>query len=130
MSKFRELVEAIVNPVSYVYLTKELQDGIDNEILKTEDYIDPSELNSAHWDNNPYGVEPQLTAGSGMWDYDEDEMWDAACTLFAERVQSDGAFEYLLAYLPKEIQDNYTDEYDEALTKEALDYIEKQKNNK
>lgn len=133
MSKFRSLVEEIINPEQkYIYLTPEMRNGIDYIISKRMDDVDPSELQSARWDNNPYGVEPQLRGGSGAWDYDEDELFNAASEDLIDAIESDGIFEYFLEYNGCISEDTIEDieakideieGYETALNNEAIEYI-------
>lgn len=127
MSKFRQLVEDITNrPQQYSYLTPEHQKALDQQIEKAMDRIDVSELPSAYYDRNPYGVEPQLAGGSGNWFLnDEHDLWAAACELVEQEIQADGAVEYLWDLLTPEQQED--EEFNAILTKEALEYIQKQK---
>lgn len=127
MSKFRKLIEDIVKPeqTAYIYLTPALQQALIKEIEKAMDDVDISELPSAFYDENPYDVEPQLIGTSGSWFLDnEDDLWNAACDLVLQQIKADGAENYLWDYLTPELQDNEELQLD--LTKEAIDYIEKQ----
>jgi hypothetical protein len=128
MSQFRKLVEEITKPQqsTYTYLTPALQQALYKEIEKAMDYIDISELPSAYWDPNPYGVEPQLIGSSAGWALkDEDDLWKAACDWMEKAVEADGAAQYLWDYLTPEQQDD--EEFQIALTKEAINYIQTQK---
>ena len=53
--------------------------------------IDVSELESYHWDDNPYGLEPALACGSACGVWDEEEEWKEQCKLLAEWVKADEA---------------------------------------
>ena len=119
MSNFRKLVEEI-KPVVYTLLTPEMQQLLEKHISEIE--IDPSELESAVWDSNPYDVEPQLALGSGDWNYNEDEYFNAQCEKMLEYIKADGAVQYLWDLVSEDKQDD--SEYDEALTKEAEQFIE------
>lgn len=58
---------------------KELNEAIENKIEELENN-DPHEY-GGKWDNNPYGVEPQLASGSGCWefpDWGEDKAYEEA----------------------------------------------------
>jgi len=129
MSKFRQLVEEITKPqIVYTHLTPELQDAIIQEIEKSESEVDQFEiadnLSTAHWDPNPYGLEPALAQGSGCYEYNEDEMWNYLCEKYIEKLRADGAVQCLWDFIPEDKQDD--EEFDAALTKEAIDYVEKQ----
>lgn len=63
-----------------------------NKIEEIE--IDVSELESYHWDNDPYGLEPALACGSACGVWDEDEEWQEQCKLLAEWVKADGLCEH------------------------------------
>lgn len=121
MSKFKELVEDVKNgnQIVYQFLTPEMRDNLDKQISEID--IDPSELSSAVWNNNPYDVEPQLASGSGMYEYDEDEYFNAQCEKMIYYIKSDGAIQYLWDLIPEDKQED--DEYNDALTKEAEQYI-------
>ena len=54
--------------------------------------VDVSELESARWDYNIYGVEPQYAVGG--WDYDEDEEWEAQKEKAIDWIKSDGVGAY------------------------------------
>jgi hypothetical protein len=73
-----------------------------NETIKTQLLnkaetinIDVSELESYHWDNNPYDLEPALSCGSagGVWE-EEEELKEQLKTL-ADWVKADGLGEYV-----------------------------------
>ena len=121
MSKFKELIEDVKNgnQIVYQFLTPEMRDNLDKQISEID--IDPSELSSAVWNNNPYDVEPQLAGGSGMYEYDEDEYFNAQCEKMIYYITSDGAIQYLWDLIPEDKQED--DEYNDALTKEAEQYI-------
>ena len=59
---------------------------VDNMEIKVE------ELESASWDNNIYGVEPQYAVGG--WVYDEDEYYKAQCNTAIEYIIGDCASAY------------------------------------
>lgn len=91
-------------------LTKEQLEDLDDWVNDIE--IDESELESASWDCNIYGVEPQYAVGG--WIYDEDEYYQAQVDKAIDYLKSDGwggYFEY----------DDSQD--DEALTKEAIELL-------
>lgn len=128
MSEFRRLVEDIINPQPvYTYLTPDLQNALDKEIGKALEYVDIQELPSTYYDPNPYNVEPQLVGTSGGWFNDTDEPYDAACDLLIEWIKADGVGEYLYDLIPEDKQED--DEFDQALTQEAITYIKNQKVN-
>lgn len=126
MSKFRKLVEDIVKPQpTYQYLLPEYQAALDKQVMEAEDRIDISELPGAYYDSNPYDVEPQLVGTSGGWFLkDESELYKAACNLMIEWIKADGALQYLWDLIPEDKQDD--EEFDAALTKEAIQYLESQ----
>ena len=130
MSKFRKLVEDITNPQSqtpaYTYLTPAQQTMLDKEVEKAMDWVDISELPSAYYDNNPYDVEPQLVGTSGGWFLnDEGELWDAGCDEVIKMLEVDGAVEYLWDLIQEDKKED--DEFNAALTQEAIQYLESQK---
>lgn len=93
-------------------LTKEQIEELNDWVDKIE--IDESDLESARWDCNIYGVEPQYAVGG--WIYDEDEYYKAQIDKAIDYLKSDGWGGYF------EYADNQDDE---ALTKEAIEYLEK-----
>lgn len=128
MSKFRKLVEDIVKPQPvYTYLTPDLQKALDKEIEKATERVDIQDLPSTYYDSNPYDVEPQLVGSSGGWFNDTAEPWNAGCDLLIDWVKADGAAQYLWDLIPEDKQED--DEFDQALTQEAITYIENQKVN-
>ena len=80
------------------------------------DFVDVEELPSARYVRNPYGVDPELIGSSSCWEYDEDDMLNAACELAIERLTDEG----LDAYLNWDEIDND----DGTLLKEVVAYIE------
>ena len=57
--------------------------------------IDVSELESYHWDNNPYDLEPALACGSACGVWDENEEWEEKIKKLVSYIQSDNSvFEY------------------------------------
>lgn len=130
MSKFRQLVEEITKPQPvYQYLLPEYQAALDKKVTEMEDRIDISELPTAYYDSNPYDVEPQLVGTSGGWFLeDESYLWDAAADKMIEWLKADGAVEYLWDLIPEDKQED--DEFNAALTQEAINYLETQKTHK
>ncbi|MBO4622489.1 MAG: hypothetical protein J5691_01245 [Bacilli bacterium] len=128
MSKFRQLVEDITKPQApaYTYLTPDHQALLDKEVEKATDWIDIRELPTAYYDNNPYDVEPQLIGTSGGWFLeDESYLWDAAIDIVIGWLEADGAVEYLYELIPADKQED--DEFNAALTKEAIEYLKNEK---
>lgn len=80
-------------------------------------YIEPSDLESAKWDSNIYGVEPQYAVGG--WVYDEDEYYNKQIEEAIEMILADG----IGAYFYEVDQDDNSD--DEELEKEAIEYLGK-----
>ena len=56
---------------------KKLNEALKKELLKKVDEIEINieELNSYHFEKNPYGVETQLIGTSGEGQWDENEEW-------------------------------------------------------
>ena len=94
---------------------KTLHHKIDEFINGIE--IDYSELSSAHYDSNPYGVEPQLAGGSGCWEADEDEVFEAQVNKVLEILDCDG----VCAFLDEELDDLLDDDID-ILERESIRY--------
>lgn len=129
MSQFRKLVEDIVKPQpAYTYLTPDLQKALDKEIEKAAEHVDIRDLPSTYYDLNPYDVEPQLVGSSGGWFNDTDEPWNTGCDLLIEWLKADGAVAYLWDLIPEDKQED--DEFNTALTQEAINYLETQKTHK
>lgn len=129
MSKFRLLVEELQEQAKnnsfdkYKLLNPVFIERLDKEIAQIE--IDPSELDSAVYDHNPFDVEPQLIGSSGQWMYDDDEYYNAQINVLIDMLKEDGAVQYLWDLVPEEMQED--EEYDTLLTNEAIDYLESQK---
>ena len=92
-------------------MKEELKKKID-EWVESLDF-DETELPSYHYDHNPYCVEPQLIGTSGVFEWDEDEEYQAKLNRAVELIEADGAFEYL----------DTPEEDEEEIKKEVLDYI-------
>lgn len=93
------------------------------EIEKVEDFVqdlevDESSLDSARWDSNPYGVEPQLAIGSGCWVYDDDDYYNAQLEKALDCIESDGAWEYIKGFCLDEDGDP-----DEDLNEKIIQYL-------
>ena len=121
MSKFKELVEEIksTNEITYQLLTQEMRDNLYKQICEID--IDPSELESAVWNDNPYDVEPQLALGSGMYEYNEDEYFNAQCEQMISYIKADGAVQYLWDLIPEDKQED--DEYERRRKLERQRYM-------
>ena len=76
---------------------KKLNEAFKNELLKMveEMEVDVTQLDSYHWDSNPYCVEPQLAAGSGCSVWEENEEWQAQIQKAKKVLEADGANYYL-----------------------------------
>lgn len=102
---------------------KKLNDALKKELLKFVENIeiDVTQLESYHWDRNPYCVESQLigTSGCGVWN--ENEEWQEQVKKAKTYLEADGAGEYLK--LANEDWDN-KDDYDcSTLTNECINYL-------
>ena len=92
-------------------LKKKIYDFIENIV------IDMDELESARWDRNIYGVEPQYAVGG--WDYDEDEYFEKQVETAIEWFSDDGIGNHI------DIGDAfYRDEENRRLTDKAIGWIE------
>lgn len=89
---------------------KELKEWVD----KIE--IDVEDLQSAHFDSNPYGLEEPLYYGSGQWEYDEDEEQEVQKEKAIDYLETDGGVADYFGWSDDE-------EESEELTKEAVEYI-------
>lgn len=91
-------------------LTKEQFEDLDDWVNEIE--IDEEYLESAKWDRNIYGVEPQYSVGG--WVYDEDEYYQAQVDKAIDYLKSDGWGGYF----------EYDDDQDETeLTQRAIVYL-------
>lgn len=93
----------------------------EEQVKELEDWvgkikIDVEDLESSKWDSNIYCVEPQYAVGG--WVYDEDEYYQAQVDKAIDYLKSDGWGGYF------KYDDNQDDE---ALTKEAIEYLEKKR---
>lgn len=57
--------------------------------------IDESELPSAYYDPNPYGVEDHLIGSSGCCVVDEDELYEAKKEQAIDKIKKDGAYNWI-----------------------------------
>ena len=73
-------------------LNEKIKKELLNKIEEIE--IDVYQLDSYHWDNNPYDVEPALAWGSAGGVWDEEEEWKEQLKTLAEWVKSDGLCEH------------------------------------
>jgi len=112
--------------MEYIYLTKELQNKLDNAIEQCENYVNYEELNSRKWNSNPYDVEPELVGTSGCYEYDDDEVALEEYKILKQWIEKDGIENYieLSPELSEEQQDDET--LMEILNKEAINYLETQ----
>lgn len=100
---------------------KKLNEAHKKELLKFVDRmeVDIEELDSYHWDSNPYCVEPQLASGSGCSTWDENEEWQAQVTQAKEWIAADGANSYLTL-----ADEDYDEDGEcETLTQECINYL-------
>lgn len=88
-------------------LSKEDKDKIEFYVLDQD--IDESELQSAHYDPNPYGVEDNLIGSSGCWVADEDEVYEAQKEQAIRKIKEDGAYQWM--DVDEDIDDNEVIEY-------------------
>lgn len=98
-----------------------LNDKLKKELLSWVENmeIDVQELDSYHWEKNPYCVEPQLAAGSGCGMWDENEEWQAQIRQAKEWIASDGANCYLTL-----ADEDYDEDGDcVEITNECINYL-------
>lgn len=74
-------------------LSESIKKELLKEVEKTE--IDVTQLNSYHYDRNPYGVEEQLIGSSSCSEWDEDEEWDEKVKELAKNIKDYGILEYV-----------------------------------
>lgn len=94
------------------------------EIESTE--IEPSNLESYHYEANPYGVETELIGNSAGHYWDEYEEWDAKKNKFKEKLNENEDYfaeGYLDEYIPQTMED-ITEEWVRDINKIVLDYID------
>lgn len=92
-------------------LSKEDKEKIEFFVLDQD--IDESELPSAYYDPNPYGVEDHLIGSSGCWVADEDEVYEAQKEQAISKIKKDGAYECL--DVDEDIDDKEVIEYIDGL---------------
>lgn len=82
------------------------------ELVENQD-VNISELKSAKWIRNIYGVEPHLAVDG--WDYDSGEYFSKQAEQLADSIDNYGVCNYL--DIPEELWD------DESFHKEVVDYL-------
>lgn len=100
---------------------KKLNESLKKELLKFVDRmeVDVEELDSYHWDSNPYCVEPQLAGGSGCGVWDENEEWKAKVSKAKDWIATDSAKYYLTL-----ADEDYDEDGEcETLTQECVNYL-------
>jgi len=94
---------------------------INKKIWEQEDYVETDNLSY-------YISHPAVRNVEPAWDeYDEDEMYDACVKLLVESIEADGVFEVFYKEMTEEARKvlyDATDEYNEALDKMTIKYIE------
>ena len=100
-----------------------LNESLKKELIKKVDEIEINvdELDSYHWERNPYNVEPQLVGTSGESQWDENEEWQEQIKKMKKYLEADGAGEYLT--LADEDWDNQDDNDCTTLTNECINYL-------
>ena len=92
-------------------LKKKIYDFIENI------EVDMDELDSAYYDRNIYGVEPQYAVGG--WDYDDDEYFERQVEKAIEKFEAYGVGQYI------DIGEaTYRDDETHRLTKKVIHWIE------
>lgn len=102
---------------------KKLNEALKKELLKKVDEIEINieELNSYHFEKNPYGVETQLIGTSGEGQWDENEEWQEQIKKMKKYLEADGAGEYLT--LADDDWDNQDENDCTTLTSECINYL-------
>ena len=74
-----------------------LSDSIKKELLKAVEKmeIDETQLDSYHYDRNPYCVDAELIGTSGCHDWDEEEEWKAKVKALADDIKGYGVMSYV-----------------------------------
>lgn len=102
---------------------KKLNDALKKELLKFVENIeiDVTQLESYHWDRNPYCVESQLigTSGCGVWN--ENEEWQAKIQKAKKYLSKEPAYELLT--LADEDYDDDDQEDCTTLNNECINYL-------
>lgn len=106
-----------------IELTESLKDKIKEELKTIE--VNVEELDSYHYDRNPYGVEDALIGSSGTNVWDEDEEYDAQIDRFINFIKIDGLYNYIDDETLNNIDDeDLQKQYDNL----AIQYLESLKN--
>lgn len=102
---------------------RKLNEALKKELLKKVDEIEINieELNSYHFEKNPYGVESQLIGTSGEGQWDENEEWQEQIKKMKKYLEADGAGEYLT--LADDDWDNQDENDCTTLTNECINYL-------
>lgn len=111
---YKNLSEEAKEPQEYhTTLTKENLDELEKFIQGHD--IDPENLESSYWDNNPYGLEYPLSRGSGRYVYDDDEYYDAQIMYALNVMNSDYAYEYLDFCKTEDEDENWEEQQNEVI---------------
>ena len=104
----------------YKKLNERLKKDLLDFVEKIE--IDVSQLESYHYDSNPYCVDDELigTSGCGVWS--ESEEWQEQISAAKKKIKENGACEYLK--MSADDWDNEDNLDDTTLTNECLTYLE------
>lgn len=98
-------------------LTQSAKSSISDFVFSID--VDPEDLESYEYDDNPYGLEYPLSRGSGCGSWDEDEELEAKKKRAIELITQDGLWEYLDVAVDCETEEA---EYEEVY-KEVIDFI-------
>ena len=94
-------------------LTNEQKQELGNYINNMS--IDYSNLDSYHYESNPYMVESQLVGSSGCYDWDEDEEYQVKLETLIDEIPKYGVENYLKLTQEQLYNDTYVEELQEAV---------------
>ena len=98
-------------------LTQEQKSSISDFVFSIE--VDPEDLESYEYDDNPYGLEYPLSRGSGCGSWDPDEEIEAQKERAIELITNDGIWEHISLGVDCDTDD---DEY-ENVYREVVEFI-------
>ena len=96
-------------------LTKEQEKDIEQWVKDLG--IDETQLDSYHWERNPYGVEDPLIGSSSCYEWDEEEYYEAQQQKALDLLDGDRITDYMDWDIGDDIDEDQ-------LTDEAIKFIE------
>lgn len=105
-------------PADTKFMTPEIEEKLDKFFEKSSENIDYTELDSASYDPDPYGVGGSYVC-SDNWSYDESEFQEAQLRYCLDLILCDGIVEYV------DLDDKFYEELRSPIDKEAIEYLVK-----